>query len=124
MTAPELIATLRAAGPQSLGVTLHFIADRAHELTLADGQHLRDATDFKAALKELAEATRFRDYEIAMGTGFDEHLESSVQRVLPQRPGYNVEFCPQCGHVHVDDDECSFPIGGDRICRCERKVTA
>lgn len=33
-------------------------------------------------------------------------------------------FCPDCGHVHLDDAECQFPIGGARTCRCERKVSA
>jgi len=32
--------------------------------------------------------------------------------------------CPDCGHIHADDAECGFPIGGGRKCRCERKVRA
>jgi hypothetical protein len=124
MTAPELISDLRACGPQSLSVTMHYIADRIHELTLADGQHLRDATDFKAALKELAEAARHRDYKIAMGAGFQEHMEGAMADPPKKTAIVFPDFCPGCGHVHADDHECQFPIGGGRICRCERAVPA
>jgi hypothetical protein len=61
MTPSELISDLRACGPQSLSVTLHYIADRWCELTLSSGQRLSDATDSKAAFKELAEAAALRE---------------------------------------------------------------
>jgi hypothetical protein len=32
--------------------------------------------------------------------------------------------CPICGHVHIEPQKCGFPIGGDRICHCERQVAA
>lgn len=51
--------------------------------------------------------------------------ESSGMRVVPppSNPRWD-EFCPDCGHLHCDDAECGFPIGGGRKCLCERKVTA
>ncbi len=60
--------------------------------------------------------------EVAAACRCSELPEASV-RVYDDRVS-NLDFCPNCGHIHVDEDECGFPIGGNRVCRCERAVTA
>lgn len=42
--------------------------------------------------------------------------------VIPRSRFENV--CHECGHEHLDDKQCNFPIGANRICLCERKVVA
>lgn len=39
-------------------------------------------------------------------------------------PSSRFNSCPDCGHEHLDDKQCNFPIGANRICLCERKVVA
>lgn len=39
-------------------------------------------------------------------------------------PASYMSTCPDCGHEHLDDKQCNFPIGANRICLCERKVVA
>jgi hypothetical protein len=77
MTAAELMADLKAMGPQELHVFLHYLADHLYEAELAGSRRdcvvafriglardkmqipkLRDAIDFKLWLEELAEAAR------------------------------------------------------------------
>jgi hypothetical protein len=103
MTAKELIANIRAralgagAGPRDL---FNYLADQVYEARLADGQRLLDATDFKAWLRELAEA--------AAPAATRDHLRT----------------CPRCGHIHEGASECGEDMGGGRICRCELSVPA
>jgi hypothetical protein len=87
-------------------ILLHHLADRVHELRLADGQRLNDNLDFAAILRELAEGARISD-----------RSEAVRKSRLP-------DFCPDCGHAHRGDSECEEPTGAGRTCRCERKVTA
>lgn len=87
---------------------LRYLADHVYYAQLESGVSLSDPINQRQFFHECAEAL------IAMMTGKKE----------APKPGYNVDFCPNCGHVHVDDHECSFPIGGGRVCRCERQVTA
>jgi len=89
-------------------------------LYLADHvYHLRDATDFRKFLLDMAEAIR-QESQAASGPQL-----SPGPKVRPpfQQRRWN-EFCPECGHIHADETECGFPIGGGRICRCERAVVA
>lgn len=109
MKAKELIEKYRACGEQDLPVLLHFLADHWHSMRLADGQSLNDNMDSAAALRELAEAARTPETGWR-GTGI--------------RIGRNESHCHRCGHVHLEDDECGFPIGGGRVCRCEEEVAA
>ncbi len=106
MTIPELAEVIRRAHRQDRGATLILAAEAIYQIKFADGRMIRDATDARDFLIELS----------------DELTEKVL--VAKPAPGYNVDFCPDCGHVHVDDHECSFPIGGGRVCRCERQVTA
>lgn len=39
-------------------------------------------------------------------------------------PASYLKACPDCGHEHLDDKQCNFPIALNRICMCERKVVA
>ena len=103
VTAKEFVSRLVPSERRWLALQLNYLADHEHELRLADGRSMSEGLDFADFLREAAVAC------IAEKT---------------ERPGYNVEFCPDCGHVHVDDNECSFPIGAGRICRCERAVPA
>lgn len=102
MTSAELISALRACGPQTLSVSLHFIADRIPELALADGQRLNDGTDMIVCLRELARCAEVRD--------------------LPRRP--HDAMCPDCDHEHEGRTECSKYLGEGKFCHCESKVTA
>jgi hypothetical protein len=125
MTAQELIADLRLLGPQDSRVFFSYLADHFHEARLANQQRLCDLSDVIAFLREVAAA--------ADGCEFPESAEVSARGIFGTRPKviHRIaqprnwsDFCPDCGHAHIEDDECGFPIGGGRICRCERKVTA
>ena len=109
---------------------LSYLADHVYGAELQNGLPVRDATDFSHWLTELAEAAR----ELAKIPGNtkvhsaqDSGTRPKVTYRAPQpQPRYSTDFCPSCGHVHIDDNECGFPSGpGGRVpCQCERKVTA
>jgi len=122
MTARDLIAELSLLGPQDQNVIFTFIAEHLYELRLLNGQRILDLMDFKVLLRELAEAWRLANFEEGMKEATKVHqMRSKVTRMPQQRwEGH----CPNCGHVHIDDAECNFPIGGGRRCRCERNVVA
>jgi len=101
MTPSELMADLNRCGPQELYVVLQYFANHLHEITLANGCHVRDASDCKAFLRECAEATR-----------------------APSPPRPRDHTCPDCGHEHEGRHECKAYIGEGRFCPCESKVTA
>jgi hypothetical protein len=109
MTAKELIANIRGralgagAGPRDL---FNYLCDQVSEARLADGRRLRDETDFKAWLRELAEASELRLTR-------DQVLNRSL-----------LETCPRCGHLHESGTECGALMGGGRICRCEMSLSA
>jgi hypothetical protein len=111
MKARELIADLPLGpGDQrqallSARLLLCYLADHACMAELQSGQRISDLTDVKVWLRELAEAAR-------------------VPSVRTSPRVTSCDFCPDCGHVHIDDSECGFPIGGGRNCRCERAVRA
>src|SRR6266849_8102088 len=88
-----------------------YLADNVYDSTLNSGERISDATAFKIWLRELSEAARTLTLETA-----GKKLPPSPQR------RWN-EFCPDCGHIHIEDSECGFPQGGGRVCRCERAVT-
>lgn len=94
MTAEELISDLRMLQDQPHNVILVYIADRIHLLS-----GMRDVSDVIALLKQAGEGLK-----------------------PPTR--FSLDFCPRCGHIHCDDAECGCPMGGGRICRCERAVSA
>jgi hypothetical protein len=114
MTSKEIISDLLRCGTQSLNVSLDYIGARMCEARLRNGCRVNDASDAKAFLHECAQ-------EVQIHSGVP---RLSLIQEPPARRGYNVDFCPDCGHVHIDDHECGFPIGGGRVCRCERQVTA
>ena len=136
MNTNELISDLRALGPgqdspQVLLYTrllLRYLADHARDAKLSSGEYLCDVTDFITWLRELADATRpvGVDIEVLPATALA-RVDRSGSPLPPQRsarpeqPRWTGDFCPDCGHIHIDDAECGFPIGGGRICRCERK---
>jgi hypothetical protein len=110
MNAKQLISQLRArpnAHPQNLGIVFRCLAHSVYDARLVDGQRLLDATDFKAWLLELAEASTVHDHSFA----------GSPRRSLQ-------DTCPRCGHIHQGEAECGEDLGGGRICRCELPVPA
>lgn len=97
---------------------LEHIATRIFHCTLESGSGIHDVMDARCFLEECANAARtgaIADVEIVSP------VESRAQLRVTGRVRTPNEFCPACGHVHIDDDECNFPIGGGRRCRCERK---
>ena len=96
-------------------IVIRFLAGDADFAQLSNGKRLRDCLDFPEWLREL---------EAVVALELEPVRAQIPPTQIPARRGYNVDFCPDCGHVHVDDSECSFPIGGGRVCRCERQVTA
>jgi len=129
MTARELISDYRSLGPQDPHIFPAYVADHLYELRLNSGGRVNDLMDFKLLLHELAEAWRFAEFP--EGTVFPP--STKVHQMPECRPRTKVArmpqqrwegHCPDCGHVHIDGDECNFPIGGGRYCRCERNVVA
>jgi hypothetical protein len=108
MTAKEFVSRLAPLQLERLALIFNYLADHEHELRLEGGGRINDNLDCAAFHRELAAACKNSE---------DSHAP---------RSGFNVDFCPDCGHVHVDDSECGFPTGagGRTACRCERKVTA
>jgi len=112
MTARELLDEILSQGPRSDALPLECrlifrqLADNLHQVRLRNGTLLRDLSDVRELFKELVE-------ELA-----------PAPRNGSVASRFNLDFCPDCGHVHVEDSECSFPIGGGRVCRCERQVPA
>lgn len=128
MTAKELIANLRSLGTLDGHVIFNYLAEHTYEAKLATGQQLRDASDFKAFLRELAEEAKIpgpshfrRSTEVSTAAG-----NGTGPKVLPPAPQrrYEDATCPRCGHVHEGDGECGVLIGGGRYCRCELEVPA
>lgn len=54
MTPAELIATCAPSSRSNVATILRYLSQQVYEAHLADGQRLRDATDFKQWLEELA----------------------------------------------------------------------
>ena len=111
---------------------LSYLADHVYTAELKDGGKLRDATDFSHWLTELAEAARElaqnpdnTKVHLAQDSGTRPKVTCRTSSPAPQ-PRWTTDFCPDCGHVHIDDAECGFPTGaGGKVpCQCERKVTA
>lgn len=110
MKATELIADLRAVGPQDLCVVLTFLAERVPSARLADGQSLRDATDFMAWLHELAAASSHR---------------TQARALLPaasRTSRWEAKICPVCFHEHEGKTECLKYLGEEKFCKCEEQT--
>jgi hypothetical protein len=110
---------------------LSYLADHVYTAELAAGGKLHDAMDFTAWLRELSDEARklaqipeSTKVSAAAGNGTCRTV-TRASSVNPQ-PRWAADFCPDCGHVHIDDTECGFPTGagGREPCRCERKVPA
>jgi hypothetical protein len=125
MNSRDLISDLplgpgdRRAALLQARLIFRYLADHVEEARLGERQRLCDATDFKAWLRELAEEVRkIGNLSQDVTTGL------KVFPPAPQKRYGEADWCPDCGHIHADDEECGFPIGGGRKCRCERAVVA
>ena len=120
MTARDFIASLAPVDLDRQSKIFRYLAEHAYESRLQNGTLVRDATDFRMWLAELAEAAA------------EVPSRSTVASVPPTiRPCREVmstfalsDPCPRCGHVHQGVAECGEEIGGGRICRCELEVRA
>jgi hypothetical protein len=121
MTASDLISNLRQCGPQSLSVILHYIADRVYEAELPNGAALRDATDFKAWLVDLADEARNVDGMEIPGETENRPAVRGTRRL--QQPRWD-RTCPDCDHEHEGRNDCGKYLGEGKFCQCESKVTA
>ena len=113
MTAREIIAQLRAR-PNMLGAILRYLADRVYDAHTANGQPIRDASDFVAWLRELA--------DVATAPAFSSTVHSLSGETM--RRHLIESTCPRCGHIHLGEAECGEDMGGGRRCRCELPVPA
>jgi hypothetical protein len=104
---------------------LSYLADHVYHANLLSGTPVHDVTDFHLWLRELAEEAR-KLAQIPESTKVSAAAGNGTCRTVTRnpQPRWAADFCPDCGHVHIDDAECGFPQGGGRVCRCERKVTA
>jgi hypothetical protein len=117
MKSSELLADLSALAPGQNSpetllynrLLLRYLADHVYEAELASGQKLRDASDFNAWLRELAD----------LAAPIPESTKVSWMRRAPAPQSRWEDTCPRCGHVHQGDAECGEQLGGGRICRCE-----
>jgi hypothetical protein len=122
MNAKEFIAHLAPVDLDRLALIFNYLGDHAHEARLLNGGRLHDLTDFAAFFHELASASKFTpSTEVLPRVDFRTRPQVTPRDNLVQVHG---DFCPDCGHIHIDGSECGFPIGGGRICRCERAVPA
>ncbi len=122
MTPREFVRNLAPVELDRLALIFNFLADHGYELTLESGLGLRDATDFIAFHREMAMALKFsQSTEVSNGPVF-----GTATKVTYPLTGsrFDLSHCPDCGHVHIEDDECGFPTGGGRICRCERTAVS
>jgi len=87
-----------------LGLVFQYLAEHSYEARLRDGNLLRDATDFRYFLRELAEAAQVAE------------CRSSTE--VANSAGHLDRTCRRCGHVHQGAPECEQEIGAGRICRC------
>lgn len=113
MTAPELIAELRALGgsPDAARIFLH-LAEHVYEARLANGARLLDASDFKEWLVELAEEAK-----IPRPPYFPARAAPSPQTRYDH-------ICPDCGHEHEGRTDCGKYLGEEKFCPCESRVRA
>jgi hypothetical protein len=120
MTSREWLADILAQGPRSelLPLELRLIFRQLHDnlpmLKLRNGNHLRDSSDVMELCREMIDLlSPPKPAQIGVFTA------TSARERFPFH-----ETCPDCGHVHTEENECGEKLGGDRVCRCERKVVA
>lgn len=112
MNAKEFVSRLAPVDLPRLALIFDYLADRQHELRLADGQPLNDGLDFSAFHRELAAACKMAE---------DTKVQSeAVSRTRP--PVTTV--CMRCFHRHEKDDECGVDLGKGGRCDCRAEVTA
>jgi hypothetical protein len=128
MTASEIIADLRAMGAQDVRVIFHFLANRAIEARLAEGQRICDVTDVVAWLRELAEAARVT--EVLAPAELRTRPKVMGEFVITDPPKEQPRWdrdphrCEDCFHVHTGRYECTEYLGEGRFCKCSTRVTA
>jgi hypothetical protein len=143
MKSKELIADFLSrdrVSPQELlfgRLLVRQIADSLDYATLPNGEFLHGPTDHRTFLHECADELREAGKKVCACELSEAARVSVTPELLPvlelrTRPKVTAsapqrrwdEFCHDCGHIHVDDSECGFPIGGGRICKCAKAVLA
>ena len=120
MTSREWLADILSQGPRSelLPLELRMMFRQLHDnlplLKLRNGSHVRDVPDVMELCREMIDLlTPNKPPQIGVFTA------ASARERFPF-----ADTCPDCGHVHNGENECGEKLGGDRVCRCERKVVA
>lgn len=108
MTSKEIVDDLLRCGPQSLNVSLDYIAARMCEARLRDGCRINDVSDAAAFLHECAE-------QVQLASTGNRGKQPRAQRDYT---------CPDCHHEHEGRDECQHYLGEGKFCLCESKVRA
>lgn len=90
---------------------LRFLADHVRELQFDDGSYLQSISDFEKALRLVADGLRV---PLSPPLNFADHRLRASGRVADE------DWCHDCGHLHADPTECGFPIGGGRVCLCDK----
>jgi hypothetical protein len=122
VNAQQMIGALRSIARQippsshRADLLFRFLADNVCLARLNSGARVLDQVDFAQWLRELADASF---------TGSGRPCPSGVGgRPIQGYFEIRDRTCPDCGHVHQDENECGQAMGGGRVCRCERKVLA
>ncbi len=102
-------------------ILLRYLADHAHLAQLNDGSFLAEPTKIRTLLREMLAELPSTKVPLSLERSTRPPVTRQEQPRWEKAKG---DWCPDCGHVHVDESECQFPIGGGRTCRCERQVTA
>jgi len=120
MTSREWLADILSQGPRSefLPLELRLIFRQLHDnlpmLKLRNGAHVRDVPDVMELCREMIDLlSPPKPAQVGVFTA------GSARERFPFEA-----TCPNCGHVHFEEDECGEQLGGGRVCRCERKVVA
>jgi hypothetical protein len=119
MTAKEFVSRLAPVDLDRLALIFNFLADHEHDLQLESGLPLRDGIDFEAFHREVATACKSLKPDAAAPLNYP--LPAPVTYPLTGSR-FSLDFCARCGHIHLDDDECGFPMGGGGKCPCRKRA--
>ncbi len=123
MTAPQMIALLRAVRRADPLVNFRLLADNVPGARLKDGRRLANILDFSAWLRELGEEAARTEVSLSAE-------RSTGPKVMLPRTGKTEiglamlldNICSSCGHVHIGVSICGVDMGGAGSCDCKAEV--